>query len=407
MMRRPDRSFSWGEPTADIVRRIRAADGSPGVRTTLCGLSVSVFDAHPGSAPTGEPGTIALRRHGAVLVRTADGGVWIGQARRVTDDGGPSPKLPAAAVLADRVSGVPESLSAPSVPGAPVGRREITYGRTGSVGVVSFDFYNGAMSTGQCRRLAGAIRHAAGQDTRVLVLRGGEVFSNGIHLNLIEASADPAAEAWRNIKAIDDVCAEILDCTGQLVVSSVGGNAGAGGVMMSLGADRVLVRDGVVLNPHYATMGLFGSEYWTYVLPRRVGEARARLLTELCLPVGAGEAASIGMADAVLAGRPADFEEAVVVEAERLAGRADYGRLLDQKAAERRADEQARPLEAHRIRELAEMSRDIFDDRHGFADARRRFVTKAKPAATPGHLVRRRRSIPPAPAAGVATGIAV
>ena len=48
-------------------------------------------------------------------------------------------------------------------------------------------------------------------------------------------------------------------CTGQLVVASVGGNAGAGGVMMGLGADRVIMRAGVVLNPHYRTMGLFGS----------------------------------------------------------------------------------------------------------------------------------------------------
>ena len=37
------------------------------------------------------------------------------------------------------------------------------------VGVLSFDFYNGAMSTDQCRRLAAAFRHATAQDTRVLV----------------------------------------------------------------------------------------------------------------------------------------------------------------------------------------------------------------------------------------------
>ena len=45
--------------------------------------------------------------------------------------------------------------------------------------------------------------------------------------------------------------------------------------MLALGADRVLLRDGIVLNPHYRTMGLFGSEYWTYVLPRRVGRPAA------------------------------------------------------------------------------------------------------------------------------------
>ena len=68
-MSQADRAFSWSDPTAHVLRRIRAADGSPGVRTELAGLAVSVFDAHCGqpqlarrrSSP-GEPGTIALRR---------------------------------------------------------------------------------------------------------------------------------------------------------------------------------------------------------------------------------------------------------------------------------------------------------------------------------------------------------
>ena len=63
------------------------------------------------------------------------------------------------------------------------------------------------------------------------------MFSNGIHLNVIEAARHPEMEAWHNIKAIDDVCREIIWCTGQLVVTSVGGNAGAGGVMLALGGD--------------------------------------------------------------------------------------------------------------------------------------------------------------------------
>ena len=154
------------------------------------------------------------------------------------------------------------------------GRREIGYRRDGDVGVLTFDLYNGAMSTGQCRRLTSALRHAVAQDTKVLVIRSGDVFSNGIHLNVIHAAPSPAMEAWRNINAIDDVCREIIGCTSQLVVTSLRGSAGAGGVMMALGADQVIARDGVVLNPHYQTMGLYGSEYWTYVLPRRVGPDR-------------------------------------------------------------------------------------------------------------------------------------
>lgn len=88
---------------------------------------------------------------------------------------------------------------------------------------MSFDFYNGAMSTEQCRRLASALRYAVAQDTRVLVVRGGEVFSNGIHLNVIEAARHPELEAWMNINAINAVCREIVGCTSQLVVTSIGG----------------------------------------------------------------------------------------------------------------------------------------------------------------------------------------
>jgi putative two-component system hydrogenase maturation factor HypX/HoxX len=385
-MRQVDRAFSWSDPTDEVLRRIRAADGSPGVRSELAGMAVSVFDAHRGTATPGMPGTIALRRQGAVLVRTGDGALWIGHLRRVESDGGPRIKLPAAMVLGDRLAGVPESLEplgAPGpheVPGSVY--REVTYRRSGPIGVVDFDFYNGAMSTAQCHRLAMVIRSAAAQDTSVLVLRGGQFFSNGIHLNVIEARPDAAAEAWRNINAINDVCREIITCTHQLVLAAVGGNAGAGGVMLSLGADQVLLRDGVVLNPHYRTMGLTGSEYWTYVLPRRVGAAQAERLTGECLPIGATEAAALGLADAVLPARPDEFDAAVLEHAYTLATRHDLGQRLAAKAAARAADEQRRPLETYRIRELAEMSRDIFDDRHGFAAARHAFVTKQpKPTA--------------------------
>ena len=381
-MTQADRRFSWSDPTAQIVRRIQAGDGSPGVRTELAGMEVSVFDAHPDAAVldghgAAEPGSVLLRRHGAVLVRTGDGAVWIGQARPIPGTPGPRVKLPAATVLGDRIADVPEALD-PVTDAAE--SREISYRRTGDVGVLTFDFYNGAASTGQCHRLASALRSAAAQDTRVLLLQGGPTFCNGIHLGVIEASPDPAAEAWRNINAIDDVCREIITCTRQIVVAAVGGNAGAGGVMLALGADQVLVREGVVLNPHYRTMGLFGSEYWTYTLPRRVGPPRARRITEDCLPMGAAEAVEIGLADAALPGDRARFDTAVIEHARALAAHPEHARWLATKAAIRAADERRRPLETYRVRELAEMSHDIFDDRNGFAAGRHAFVTKQCPA---------------------------
>ena len=47
----------------------------------------------------------------------------------------------------------------------------------------------------------------------------------------------------------------------------------------------------MVLNPHYKGMGnLYGSEYWTYLLPRRVGWERANAITQNRLPIGAKQA---------------------------------------------------------------------------------------------------------------------
>ncbi|NUR61856.1 MAG: formyl transferase [Catenulispora sp.] len=372
-MRHADREFSWEQPAEEIVRVVRAADGSPGGRARLCDLPVRVFDVHRGPDLPGVPGAVAARREGAVLVHAGHGTVWVGHLR-LEEEG--AVKLPAMTVLGERVGQVGERS----------GYSEITYERSGEVGVVGFDFYNGAMSTDQCRRLAAALRYAAAQDTRVLVVRGGEVFSNGIHLNVIEAARHPELEAWMNINAVNAVCREIIACTSQLVVTSIAGNAGAGGVMMGLGADRVIVREPVVLNPHYRTMGLFGSEYWTYVLPRRVGAGPALELTGRALPVGAAEAVELGLADRVAGGSRPEFERRVLDYAARLAADAAYDGLLAARRQAREADERRKPLDAYRAEELAEMSRDMFDDRSGFRAARAAFVGKARAVATPPHL---------------------
>jgi putative two-component system hydrogenase maturation factor HypX/HoxX len=202
---------------------------------------------------------------------------------------------------------------------------------------------------------------------------------------VIEAAPDPAIEAWRNINAIDDACQQILT-TDQIVITSIRGPAGAGGVMMALCADMILVHDGVVLNPHYRTMGLYGSEFWTYVLPRRVGDEQAARLTEECLPISATEAAGVGLVDEVIGGERDHFSAEVHERAAGLAGSPRHAHCAADKRARRDADERRRPLAAYRAHELEEMRRDIMDDRKGFAAARRAFVTKQPPNGTPAHL---------------------
>jgi putative two-component system hydrogenase maturation factor HypX/HoxX len=382
VMRQDDRAFDWSQRTDDIVRRIRAADGSPGVRTEVGGLEVFAYDVHTGLARGARPGELLARRQGAVLVGTGDGSVWLGHLRAAGPGG---IKLPATTLLGRRLRDVPHAPLAPgSEPESASAYRQVRYRRAGAVGWLAFDFYNGAMSTGHCRRLLAAVRHAAAQDTEVLVIRGGtEAFSNGIHLNVVDAAVDPAAAAWGNIKAINEVCKAIITCTRQVVVAAYAGNAGAGGVMLGLGADVVAARAGIVLNPYY-DMGLFGSELHTYTLPRRVGPDTAQRLLEQKLPVDAEQAESLGLVDQVGPRHPGAYTEWLGALAEGLVD-ARGARATRAAKAKRLAAEPV-PLDVYEMQELAEMSRDIYADRSGFAAARREFVTKAKPDGTPDRL---------------------
>src|SRR6202008_257886 len=115
-----------------------------------------------------------------------------------------------------------------------------------------------------------------------------------------EAADDPAAESWSNLQAIDDVVREVIETDSQLVVSALTGDAAAGGVPFALAADHVLAREDIVLNPYYGHMGgLYGSEYWTYLLPRRVGPATPARRTEAPFrPVGTLDAVRVGLLDA-------------------------------------------------------------------------------------------------------------
>ena len=391
--RQADRRIDWAaDPTEAVLAKLRAADSAPGVLDEIGGTGYYLAGGHPEDVLRGQPGAILARRDGAICRATSDGAVWIPQLRRRPAPGGPGTfKVPATLALPGELGGVPEVLAPLTLPPGRRTYRQISYYESGAVGYLEFAFPGGAMSTGQCRRLLAAYRHAQARPVKVIVLGGPRgFFANGIHLNVIEAAADPAAESWRNINAIDDLVHAILTNTSQLTVAALAGNAAAGGVMLAAAADRVWCRSGAVLNPHYRLMGLHGSEYWTYTLPRRVGASEAARLTRACLPVTPASALRCGLVDHVIADDAVGFRAQVAALAQQLARGPDYPALLTAKARRLAADEKQRPLAAYRAAELAVMSRNFAGPHEPYARLRRAFVHKEKPAHTPVHLARHR-----------------
>jgi putative two-component system protein, hydrogenase maturation factor HypX/HoxX len=382
MMSDADRAIDWSsDGAATILRRVRAAEGTPGVLDRIGDVDFHLFGAHLEQSLRGRPGAIIAQRGGAICRGTVDGAVWITHLKRRGDDPGFF-KLPATRALA--LAG--HEVDAPEIPVAvhapiPHGQtyREIFYEEENGVAYLHFDFYNGAMSTDQCRRLRDAYSYARSRrQTRVIVLMGGADFwSNGIHLNVIEAAGNPAEESWYNLHAIDDVVRDIVETDSHLVIAAMSGDAAAGGVPMALAADHVVAREDVVLNPYYGHMGgLYGSEYWTYLLPRRIGAEMTAELTQTFEPVGTRRAIEIGLLDAAFGETVASFRAQLRGLGERLARHPDLGHWLEEKRSQRARDEQMKPLSTYRTEELARCHECFFGIDRSYHEARRRFVYK-------------------------------
>ena len=248
------------------------------------------------------------------------------------------------------------------------------------------------MSTEQCRRLRDAYRYAASRtQTKVIVLMGGtDFFSNGIHLNVIEAAERPGrgvlVQPPRDRRHRARHPRDRLARRGHRAP----GDAAAGGVPFAVAADHVVAREDVVLNPYYQHMGgLYGSEYWTYILPRRVGaDVTAELTSAPFDPIGTRRAKEIGLIDDVFGTDLAAFNTQLVAVAERLARHADLPSWLAEKKRRRGADEAVKPLAVYRQEEMTRSHECFFGADRCYHEARSRFVWKsgapcAVPVATP------------------------
>ncbi len=407
LMRQADRAIDWvKDSTATVLAKLNCADGFPGLRDSLFGQACQLYNGRAFPA-RGTPGEMLGRAGEGVVRATADGAVWIGHAKV---EGGiklpvalafpetaglgalamtanpPQPPFSKGGSDSNGVSGVP-----PFEKGGTGGISSdagIAYDESKQVGYLHFDFYNGAMGATDCERLLAAYEAAKQRPTKVIVLLGGaDFFSNGLDLNRIEAADSPPDESWRNINAMDDLCRAILATDSHLTVSALRGNAGAGGAFLALAADTVWARRGVILNPHYKNMGnLYGSEYWSYLLPRRVGGEKAAEIMRNRLPLGAGAAASMGFLDEAFGDDIAGFEAEVRRRAEALAAAPDFAVRLEAKRASRAEDEASKPLEAYRAEELRHMQRNFYGFDPSYHVARHHFVRKTPHSWTPRHL---------------------
>lgn len=375
-MTQVDRAIDWSsDDTETVLRKLRASDGNPGVRDG----DLYLHDAHRAESLDGEPGTWIARQGDRLARATTDGAVWIGHVRRAEKN---SLKRPTATVLADIADTLPVRH----------GHHDIWYDERGPVGYLHFPFHNGAMSTAQCKLLRSTFLAAIQRPVEVIVLMGGpDYWSNGIDLAAIEAADSPADESWANINAMNDLCLEIMLCATQLTIAAMQGNAGAGGVFMALAADMVVARKGVVLNPHYKGMGnLYGSEYWSYLLPKRCGEEKAKALTQARLPVGTPEALEWGLIDAAFGDDVPQFRTELDAFAQQLAASPELDERLSTKRLQMVADENEKPLSAYRAEELDHMKLNFYGFDPSYHVARSNFIRKIPKSRTPLYLARHR-----------------
>lgn len=368
------RAIDWyNDTTQTIIEKIYLSDSFPGVLDTILEVPCYLFGAHKEDKFTGEPKEILAKRDGAICLGTIDGAVWISHLREVGKF-----KLPATYVLKEKLQGIKEDRLPLVFDKSYDTFYEVSVQRRDNVAYLYFNFHNGAMSAEQCIRLKYAVEYLK-TECEVLVLMGGmDFFSNGIHLNILEDSAKQGEDGWANINAMNDLVSSILYAEEVVTIASFHRNAGAGGVFMGLACDFVVAREGVVLNPHYQTLGLSGSEYHTYSLSKRIGEKKAQQLLDECLPLSVKEAKILGMVDEVYAQEHYDdnlhtfaiskYNDDFIWDKE------DY---IEANKAQ---------IEAFKEKEIEVMHPEFWDKKSEFHALRRDFVYKICPRETPKRL---------------------
>ena len=374
-----DRTIDWSKDTTkEIMKKVRFSDSYPGVLDEFFGIECYLFGVWQEDKLKGNPKEVIAKRDGAICVATVDGAVWISHLIEIGKF-----KIQSTYVLKEKIKGVKE-IRLPLIFDMTYKTfYEIGSHRDGDVAYLCFNFHNGAMTSEQCIRLKYAFDYIK-ESAKVVVLIGAEeFFSNGIHLNILEDSKKQGEDGWSNINSMNDVVKSIIFSDEVITVASLHKNAGAGGVFLALACDYVIASNATVLNPHYKTLGLSGSEYHTYSLPKRVGEVKSIKLLEACLPISANKAKEIGMIDEVFA-KENYFDDLRSFTTSLLDDKDRYDDFIYDKQDYLEANREH--INECKEQELKVMYPEFWDKDSEFHTLRHEFVYKVCPIKTPQRL---------------------
>ncbi len=185
-----------------------------------------------------------------------------------------------------------------------------------------------ALNLAMQAEILGAARWLAGStDVGAVVIYGGpRMFAAGADIK------EMAAMSWQDMERASHLLQQSFQAVADLpmpVIAAVTGFALGGGCELALTADLRVVGHGATLGQPEVLLGVMPGLGGSQRLPRLVGPSRAKDLILTGRHVGAQEAASMGLADRVVA------DEDVYSEARTLAGRLADGAPLALSAAKR------------------------------------------------------------------------
>jgi 2-(1,2-epoxy-1,2-dihydrophenyl)acetyl-CoA isomerase len=155
-----------------------------------------------------------------------------------------------------------------------------------------------AFNEAQHRALKRAIDDVASDPTcRAVVLTGaGRGFCAGQDLSdRVRPEGGQAPDLGFTLETFYNPLIRAIRAMEKPVIAAVNGVAAGAGANLALACDLVLAAKSAKFVQSFAKIGLIPDSGGTFMLPRLVGEARAKALTMLALPVSAEEAERIGM----------------------------------------------------------------------------------------------------------------